>query len=147
MLVQSAVNVVEGVPLGGSRVAEHVGGTATVTVLELHEFVWPPAVAVSVTQCEPRGSVLEVEPVQATAPWFTPSRAQVQDVASLVQLAVNVVVVPPVGGFIVAEQVGLTVTVFESQLVVPPGPVAVSVSVWLPAASRLEVTPLQATLP
>jgi hypothetical protein len=67
LLVQSAVNVVAVVPpLGGDTNAEHVGFTAT--VLESHEVVPPGPVAISVTLCRPEASVLEVEPLQATAP-------------------------------------------------------------------------------
>ena len=113
-------------------------------------LVWPPAEAVSEIVWDPTANVPTetFAPVQLIDPWITPSRFHVHEVASLDHVAEKTVaVVPPAAGFNETEQVGVTVTVLELQLVVPPGPVAVSVSVWLPAASRLEVAPLQATLP
>lgn len=75
--------------------------------------------------------MLANEPEHATAPWFTPSSFHEHDVPLLAQLAVNVVAVVPLLGLIDAEHVGSgadTVTVLELHDLVPPGPVATSVT-------------------
>lgn len=69
---------------------------------------------------------------------------------SLDQFAVNVEDVVPLPGLIEAEHVGSgtdTVTVFESHDTVPPGPVATSVTLWLPAGRVLAYVPEQPTAP
>ncbi|MBK6847170.1 MAG: hypothetical protein IPG96_06370 [Proteobacteria bacterium] len=64
-----------------------------------------------------------------------------QELPLLLQLMVKSVLVLPLPGLIEAEQVGrgtcVTVTELESHCVVPPGPVACRVTVWLPALKRL----------
>jgi hypothetical protein len=67
---------------------------------------------------------------------LTPLSRHEHDVPSLDQVTRNAVDVVPLVGLSDAEHVGgaATLTVFELQLVVPPGPVAVSVILCVPAA-------------
>ena len=72
----------------------------------------------------------------------------------LLQLMLKSELVLPLPGLIEAEQVGragacVTETWLESQEALPPGPVARSVTKWLPAPKRpsAAVKPLQSTDP
>ncbi|MBK6848404.1 MAG: hypothetical protein IPG96_13060 [Proteobacteria bacterium] len=65
-----------------------------------------------------------------------------QLVPLLLQVMVKLVLVLPLPGLIEAEQVGraggwVTETLLELHCVVPPGPVARRVTVWLPTVKRL----------
>jgi hypothetical protein len=75
----------------------------------------------------------------------------VHDVPSLDQLAVNSVDVVPLPGLIAAEHVGgfvpVTVTRFDAHALVPPGPVAVNVTEWLPAVNDIMADPEHSMLP
>jgi hypothetical protein len=76
--------------------------------------------------------VLVSEPVHGILPCGTPSSAQVHEVPSLDQFAVNEVEVVPFPGLMDAEQVGApapsTNTLLDVHVLLPAGPVAVSVT-------------------
>lgn len=153
LLAQVKAKVVPVPPVEGETETPHVGGDTWGETLNemLGALTVPPTpVQVMPTVCVPavKDDAFCV-PLQATAPWGTPSSDQVQLVPSLAQPKAKLVAVVPLEGETCTLQVGAGITEVTlnetTQVEFPAGPTAVPVHEWTPTPPRL--APVDPELP